>query len=167
MVKKGQFKIQQMTFMIAAVFLFFVIAGLFVVNIQFRNLRRQAQTLAENQAVLIAQNLAESPEFRCNIGLGSYCIDSDKLLFLMNRPAYKDFWPVAYIKVMKIYPSETSQIKCTIQNYPNCNYYEVFNSGETDTTSTASYIALCRQEKSDKVENVCELGKIIIGYRAT
>jgi hypothetical protein len=152
--------------MIAAVFLFFIIAGLFIVNIQFRNLKKQAGVLAENQAILLAQFLADSPEFKCNVGLGSYCIDTDKLIFLMNRPAYKNYWPVAYIKVVRIYPESTSEVFCTKENYPDCNTYGVYTSNVKDTTSTGSYVALCRKEKIEDVENVCELGKIIIGYEA-
>ena len=161
--RKAQFKIQQMTFMIAAVFLFFVIAGLFLLNVQFKNLRKQAQALAENQAIMLAQFLAESPEFRCNIGLGSYCVDTDKIIFLSSKPAYKEFWPVAYVKVVKIFPQNNAT--CSTKNYPNCGVFEIFKSSSASTTSTSSFVALCRKEKAEIVENKCELGKIIIGYK--
>ncbi|MEM2933064.1 MAG: hypothetical protein QW622_02560 [Candidatus Pacearchaeota archaeon] len=161
--KKAQFKIQQMTFMLAAVFLFFMLAGLFLVGIQVRNLRKQAQSMRENQAIMLAQFIAESPEFRCNTGLGSYCIDTDKIIFLINRPAYKEFWPVAYIKIVKLYP-ENKEI-CTTSNYPNCGVFNVFESKIKGTTSVGSYVALCRKEKAEITRDICELGRIIIGYK--
>jgi hypothetical protein len=159
--KKAQFKIQQMTFMIAGVFIFFILAGLFVVSIQFSNIRKSAEALQANQAVSIAQYLVESPEFTC--AAGSYCIDTDKLIVLMNRTAYKNFWPVAYIKVLKIYPSGTGD--CTLKNYPNCNLYNVMNTGIQSTSSTSSFVALCRHENDESIKTVCDLGKIIIGYK--
>ena len=47
--KIGQFKIQQMVFMIAAVFIFFALAGLFVLSIQLKGTKKQAQFLEEKQ----------------------------------------------------------------------------------------------------------------------
>jgi len=161
--KNGQFKIQQMTFMIAAVFLFFVLAGLFLLSVQFKNLRKQADVIARNQAMMVAEFLAESPEFRCGGSLGSYCIDTDKIIFMMNRESYKEFWPVAYIRVYKAYPQNT--LACTRENYPDCGFFEIFNSGASSTTSTQSFVALCRKEKAEVVKDVCELGKFVIGYK--
>jgi len=159
--KKGQFKIQQMTFMIAAVFIFFILAGLFVFSIQLRNLRKTAEQIEQNKAIGVAQYLVESPEFAC--ASGSYCIDTDKMIVLMNRTAYKKFWPVAYIKVFKVYPNATGA--CTLKNYPDCGRYDVFDSGFQSTSSTSSFVALCRKTKEESVKTVCELGKIIIGYK--
>jgi hypothetical protein len=85
----------------------------------------------------------------------------------MNRPAYKEFWPVAYIKVVKVYPSSTQEVACSLTSYPNCNTYNVYTSNIKDTTSTASFVALCRREKIEGVQTFCDLGKIIIGYKAT
>jgi len=161
MTKKGQFKIQQMTFMIATVFIFFILAGLFVFSIQLRNLRKSAEQLEQNKAIGIAQYLIESPEFACSSG--SYCIDTDKIIVLMNRTAYKRFWPVAYIRIVKIYP-EDAKI-CTLNNYPDCGRYDVFDSGFGSTSSVSSFVALCRKEKEENIRTVCDLGKIVIGYK--
>lgn len=163
---RGQFKIQQMTFMISAVFIFFIIAGIFVVSIQVKNLRSTAQVLEQNKAIGMAQNIVDSPEFSCTGK--SYCIDTDKLMVLMNRTAYKGFWPVAYIRVQKVYPFPMQQADCTAGNYPNCSSYRVYDSGVQGTGSTGSYVALCRKERiEERAVDKCEIGKIIIGYKLT
>lgn len=163
---KGQFKIQQMTFMIAAVFIFFILAGLFVASIQIRNLRKTAQTLEENKAMALADFLINSPEFTC--AQETSCIDTDKAIILAGRASYKDYWPVAYIKAIKVYPKTNQQVKCTTSNYPDCGEYEIFNSGFGSTSSTSSFVSLCRKESGDGSFNtICELGRIIIGYKIT
>ena len=150
MTKKGQFKIQQMAFMIAAVFIFFILAGMFVFSIQVKNLRKNAEQLEQNKAIGIVQYLVESPEFAC--ASGGYCIDTDKIVVLMNRTAYKRFWPVAYIRIIKVYPNATGT--CTLKNYPDCGRYDVFDSGFPSTSSTSSFVALCRKIKEENVKTV-------------
>lgn len=158
----GQFKMQQMIFMIVAVFLFFVLAGLFVLSGQLRGIKERARALEENQAILMAQFLVSSPEFACS--QGAYCIDTDKIINLMNRTAYKDFWPVAYIKVAKVYPQNKE--RCTLGNYPNCGIFDVFDSGFQSSAGVGSYVALCRKDIfNGRVIDKCELGQIIIGYK--
>ena len=58
--KKGQMKIQQMAFMLLAVTLFFVIAGLFVLMIVFSGVKQSAQAINEQNALSLVSKIADS-----------------------------------------------------------------------------------------------------------
>ena len=87
---KAQMKIQQMAFMLMAIVLFFILAGLFWLAVYSTNLRKEATMLEQEKAVILASMLGESAEFSC--GGESYCIDTDKMMVLKDRQAYKNFW---------------------------------------------------------------------------
>lgn len=161
--KKGQFKIQQMAFMLLAVFLFFILVSLFWLAIQQRNLHKEATQLEEEKTFFIADFLSGSSEFSCTGEIGEYCIDTDKLIVLQEKEAYKDLWPVSFIQVRKL-DGEMDEKECNKVNYPNCNIYKVF--GYDDGTGKGSFVALCRWERiSGYATKICELGKLIIGYK--
>ena len=156
---KSQFKIQQTTFMLLGVALFFILIFLFWVNIKYRGLHSQATQLEEDKAMLMVEYISGLTKFSCN---QQYCIDTDKLMMLKNMTQYKDFWPANYIKIRKIYPTNTKEIECTLANYPNCNTFSVKSGGNS---SIGTFIALCRHEKVDDYSVMkCELGRIAIGY---
>ena len=75
MVKKGQFKIQQMSFMLLGVVLFFLLVGLFWIILQSSGLREQATELGRQEAIMMAEFLSGSSEFGCSGDFGSYCVD--------------------------------------------------------------------------------------------
>jgi len=162
--KKSQFKIQQMSFMLLAVVLFFILVALFWLAFQYSSLKKQATETSKEQAVLLAEFISGSSEFSCASEQGSYCVDTDKIIVLKNA-SYKELWPVSYIKIKKI--TKEKEKDCNIANYPNCTNFNVFDA-KTESTSTAgSFIALCRHERvAGYVQNICELGKIMIGYEA-
>jgi hypothetical protein len=162
--KKAQFKIQQMSFMLLAVVLFFILVSLFWLVIQYRNLHKQASQLEESKAVLTSEFLSDSTEFNC--GSQSYCIDTDKLMVLSKRSVYEGFWPVSYVKVRKVYPEQGEEKVCNKATYPNCNLFNVYeNKKIMHKSSVGSFVALCRDEKvGGYIFKKCELGKLIIGY---
>lgn len=158
--KKSQFKVQQMAFMLAAVVLFFVLVALFWITFQYRNLKQEATQLERDKVIQMSEFLSGSTEFSC----GSYCIDTDKLIVLMNKSVYKDLWPVSYIRVRKIYPVQEEK-KCSKASYPDCNVFDVY--GKEEGGGIGSFVALCRHDRvNDFPVRICELGKIIIGYEA-
>ncbi len=159
--KRSQMKIQQMAFMLMAVFIFFILAGLFWLSIEYVQIHKQATQLEEERAIYAASFLASSAEFSC----GAYCIDTDRLLVLKDVQAYDkyNFWPYAYIEIRKI--GNEAEILCTRGSYPDCNYYNVYNQGKKSTAGPRSYVALCRRERfEDELYTKCELGFLIIGY---
>jgi sensor histidine kinase regulating citrate/malate metabolism len=68
---KGQMKIQQMVLMLLAVTLFFVMIGLVMLAFVFSGVREGAQIQEENNAILLATKLANSPEFSCGGAYGT------------------------------------------------------------------------------------------------
>ena len=156
--KKAQFKIQEMSFLLLAIVLFFIISGLFILAVYYRNLKNKASNLNEKEAVLIAQILANYPEFSC----GSLCIDADKLIVMQNKRAYENFWPVETIEVRKVYPPGNK--KCNLENYPDCNIFKIYDSGK-QVRKVASFVSLCRKDRINEITyDKCELAKILIGY---
>ena len=159
--KKSQFKIQQMSFMLLAVVLFFVLVGLFWIVLYSRNLKQQATQLSEEQAIMLSEFLSGSSEFTC----GDYCVDTDKLIVLAENSVYKDFWPndIDFIKIRKIYPKSEEDIICNKINYPNCNIYNIYGK---QGVGKGSFVSLCRYEQVENYPTkICELGKLIIGYK--
>ena len=156
--KKSQLKIQEMAFMLVAVVILFVLAGLFFIGISYRDLYKSANIQERERAVSLIAKLADTPEF----SNGDGAIDTDKLLFLQERANYEGFWPVASLEIRKIYPEESGR-KCTSRNYPDCDYFKIYDSGVSrDKVST--FVALCRKEEKDGYwYDKCELGKIIAG----
>ena len=61
--KRSQMKIQQTAFMLIAMTLLFVLAGVFFLGFKLSGLKKQALSLEENNALLLVSKLANSPEF--------------------------------------------------------------------------------------------------------
>ncbi|MFP4047684.1 MAG: hypothetical protein ACLFT4_08015 [Bacteroidales bacterium] len=169
--KKGQYKIQQMAFMMVGVAIFFIMVGLFWIILQRGDIQEKARELKEEKAVEISQGIMDSPEFTCSFSTG-YCIDTDKVMVLQNMSTYDEYWPISSIKLAK-FPAE-EEIECDKDNYPNCTVFDVYrnenayeNKSINSVSSQSSYVALCRKERIDGYSSrVCELGRIIIGYEA-
>lgn len=162
---KGQFKIQQMAFMLLGVVLFFGLVAMFFFSIQARNLSSMATELERNKAILMTSFISGATEFSC--AGEQYCIDTDKLLVFSNNSMYKEFWPVAYIKVRKISPISTDR-ECNKANYPDCNIYNIYENKKIESSGSpiGSFVSLCRYEKVGKYPTrICDLGKMIVGYK--
>ena len=185
MVKKGQLKIQEMSFMLLAVMLFFILVGLFLLSISFSGIKESATELCEENALLLASKIANSPEFSCGESFGTTktnCIDADKVIALIeNSDEYKNFWGVSNIEIRKIYPEFSTEVLCKRENYPNCNVMRIFPEEEIEGVYVSNYALLCRKEyfkglvgggcDSEEIETVeeiiydeCELAKIMINY---
>jgi len=160
MKKKAQLKIQEMSFILVAIILFFALAGLFLFSIYYRNIQEKVTEQGKKNAVLIAESIGSLPEFSC----GELCVDADKLMVMQDRKQYNSFWPkdITKIEVVKIWP-KNSEI-CNEENYPNCGDFLIYDS-EENTRQVSSFVKICRKEKKEQVYEKCELGKILVGYR--
>lgn len=166
MVKKGQFKVQQMAFMLMAVTLFFVLVGMFFLMIRFSNLKEGATILEERNAVLLASRIANSPEFSCGESFGIErvnCVDSDKVMVLKeNIERYEGFWGVSSIEIRKIGYSE--EVLCELETYEDCNTIRILGE-EEEGTYVSTFVALCKKESEEGVGyDKCELARLFIGY---
>ena len=163
--KRGQLKIQQMAFVLLAITLFFVLAGIFALVFLMSGLSGDATALEEKNAMLLVAKLANSPEFSCGRAYGSdkiNCIDADKIMVLSkSMDRYSKFWGVNSIEVRKIYPEEDTSI-CTLSNYPNCNSIKI-KSGTGYVRE--NFVTLCRKEQDKGVTyDNCDIAKLMVSY---
>ncbi|MEK6807915.1 MAG: hypothetical protein AABX75_02700 [Nanoarchaeota archaeon] len=154
--KRGQLKMQQMAFMILAVFLLFVLVGVFFVSFYSGQIKEKAEIIKKNKAIGIAGLLANSPEFSC----GSQCVDADRAMILRDKEIYDELWPVRSIRIYTIYPKKPI-VECTAESYPNCNYFSILNKSE-EVKTVESFISLCKRQ-GEEILN-CEIGRFVVGY---
>jgi hypothetical protein len=164
--KKAQLKIQQMAFMLVAVTIFFILAGMFVLTIVSSNLQKEAEILREEDSAHLVEKIANVPEFSCGGGFGSDridCIDADKVMILKEKiEKYKDFWGVENIEIIRI--SSESQELCTMDNYPNCGRIRLLNKSAIGVSNFAS---LCRKDSVlGESYDACEVVKVIVSYKS-
>ena len=153
MKKRGQMKIQQTAFMLVAVTLFFVLAGLFVFVLRFSNLQATSRIVEEENAMLLVTKLANSPEFACGNSFGNSrvsCVDGEKVMALKENIAdYRNFWGVAGIEIKQV--------------YPNSGVLEIYSKEVNKLPASSNFISLCWKKDSDSgVYAECELARLII-----
>lgn len=161
---KGQMKIQQMIFMILAVFLLFVLVGIFFLSISLSNLKETATELEEKNALLLVSKLANSPELSCGEVFGTSrtnCIDFDKVMAI-NLESYSDFWGLAKVEIRKIYPDQ-GNVLCNNDNYPNCGVVKLVDREVDTSTYSSSFVSLCRKDTTEKIMyDKCELALLMV-----
>ena len=127
--KKGQLKIQEMAFMLVAVVLFFGLVMLFVLTVVYSNMYNQMNIINQEKTLTSLINLADSPEFRC-VTTKSNCVDGDKVISLMNRSFYSNFWQFSSLSIIKssaFAKNESEMIKCNWANYPDCDLIVIYD----------------------------------------
>jgi hypothetical protein len=153
-------KIQQMAFMIVAVFFFFILVGLFFLGWQYKSLRGSYESLEAEQAISAMNSIIDLTELNCEADR-SLCLDEDKLQVMVRKQSYSEIWPVASIKVYKVYPKFDSVVKCPSSD---CNYYEIYDSGQENLKSVSTYVSLCKKKSEQGyVYDDCEIAKIVVG----
>jgi len=164
MVKNAQMKIQQMALMIIAVFIFFMVAGLFMINIKLRSIGLSAQNSASEEAEATMELLASFTEFNyIHSSHCSNCLDADKLEVISRETNYSQLWPIASLKVYKIHPTFSQEIKCPAIN---CNYYEVIKDSKEEYRELSTYVDICKKEMNGfRISDKCELAKLLIGIK--
>lgn len=162
--KSGQFKIQQMAFMILAVFLFFIIVGLFFMRIQFGDINKSFAELQREAALSSLSTISNMPELRYSSN-EEFTLDEDKLKIMSTNFSldYGELWPVASVKVHKVFPRFDKEIKCPALD---CNYYEVYDSGQKDIQEESTFVSICKRVKEGTYTyDRCELGKLSVGVK--
>jgi hypothetical protein len=166
--KKAQMKIQQTAFMLLAVTLFFVLAGMFVLVFRFAGLKDSNTDLEAENAMRLITKIANSPEFSCGESFGTQrtnCIDADKVMALKRKiKDYEDFWgKETNVEIIRIYP-EKGDVVCNQGNYPNCDIINL--QGEEIKSEYSNFVALCRKENlGGEAMDKCELAKIMVNYK--
>ena len=163
--KFADIKIMQMTFMILFVFIFFTFAGLFFLSIQSGKIAEDFNNLQRESAISSVETIANMPELNCDSSR-TMCLDEDKVItFTTISKSYKNFWPVASIKVRKVFPMNVKNIRCPAAN---CSYYEVYNSNQTDVIEYGSFVSICKAVRNEGVvQEICELGRLDVGVKVS
>ncbi len=164
--KKSQLKIQEMAFMIIAIILFFVLVGLFALSIVYKNLQESATEIVEGRTLSAITNLAGTAEFIC-AGGKSNCVDADKLMALIGKKSYEDFWSFSSLSVIKYSgfdKKENEMIECSLSNYPDCDVIEVYDKAIENEKVISSFVALCRREYENNYGyDKCEIAQLWAG----
>ena len=161
--KLAQMKIQQMSFFILAVFIFFMLVGLFFISLQYKGVQSSAESLQKDQAISSLETISNMPELVCDTN-EPFCLDFDKVsVFSEYANAYADFLPVSSIKIYKLDPLSNKIIKCPAVN---CTYYEIYSSNQTRIQEYSTFISICQKEENfGRVSYDCGLGKISVGVK--
>ncbi|MEK6891358.1 MAG: hypothetical protein AABX03_04445 [Nanoarchaeota archaeon] len=156
--KKAQLKIQQMSFMLIAVFILFALVGLFYLSYKTLNLQKQVIDLRKEKTQDLVVKIASNPELIYESRGNS--IDADKLMLLRGKDEYKKFWGIKGIIVEKIYPASPN-VECKLSNYPECSTIKLFTT--SNSAPIYSFVSLCRKESQNgRVYDKCELAKIML-----
>ena len=156
--KRGQFQIQQMAFMIVAVVIFFVLVGLFFLMYQSRDIQGNYEQLQRDKAISSLSVIANMPEMSC----GDLCVDIDKMEALIDRD-YDEIWPVASVSVYKVYPSFDMIVDCP---GVGCNKWNVYDSRQEKVKEYSTYVSLCQKlSEGGSVYDKCEIGKLVVGVK--
>lgn len=160
--KKGQFKIQQMAFVLVAMMIFFAIVALFYFTLSSNSLQQDVENLRGDEVLEVAKKVSATPEFAWNIEGCVSCIDLDKVLVLKDRISYEGFWRrISFLQIKKVYPAEDER-ECTKSNYPECESVTLVDNGG-GLVSYSTFASLCRYD-SERDQNKCEIGKVIVGF---
>ena len=162
--KRGQMKIMQMAFMIIGVFFFFVLVGLFFLNFMIGDVQSGAYELQKRQAISSLEMIAGMNELSLD-SRESMMLDEDKLMVMSGGlgDGYEDFWPVASLRVYKVYPTFSEEKKCP---GIDCNYYDIYDSGQVDVVTYSSFVSICKRVKEfGHIYDKCEIGKIVAGVK--
>tara|TARA_Y100000310_G_scaffold345294_1_gene463479 strand:+ start:4761 stop:5273 length:513 start_codon:yes stop_codon:yes gene_type:complete len=161
--KKAQFQIQQMAFMIIALFIFFAIAGLFVLNISLSDVKSSVQDLKTEKAITFLSTLPSMTEFNFP-GSCTNCIDKDKArVFSEYSEEYRQFFPLDSLKLFKVYP-EPEDISGGEVVCPSDDCIILFNSTEDGIQEYSTFVALCeKSRRSGVASDDCEIWKMVGG----
>jgi len=160
--KKAQLKIQQMAFVLIAIFIFFAIVALISISVWMNYQKKQVVNLEADKAREFAQKITGTPELKWSQDCSS-CVDMDKAIMLKNRTVYKNFFGLDYLSFEILYPI-TENKECVVGNYPNCNKITLIQEKSFDSASKA-YISLCRWDQETNNEK-CYLGAIYASGKA-
>ena len=149
--KKAQMKIQEMAFVLIALFLLFSMVFIFYLKIKSSDLDKTSYELKQNKALSTLGQISNMPEFSCSSALGkdSLCMDEDKLNVMEGREEYKGlFKGIKELKIKKIYPSEEE--------------FQIYYSEKQDYESYAAFASICKQRYDNTGFYQCSIGIIYL-----
>ena len=161
--RRGQMKIQEMSFVLVAIMIFFGIVVIFVLKIGLNGLKNDVSDQRAEDANELVRKIASIPEFAFTATDCDKCIDLDKVMALKGKKSYfpngtKGFWDLDYLQIRTLYPLKNGE--CRTGNYPDCQTMTLINNSGYTGIASSAYVALCRQEFKQGSYIKCELGRI-------
>lgn len=161
--KNADIKIMQMSFMVIFVFIFFTMVFLFFIVMNSSKMYSDFNILQKESALSSIETISNMPELNCNTN-SHFCIDKDKITaFMQVSSKYEDFLPVSHLRIRKIYPENSRNIRCPAEN---CTYYEIINKNAKDSISRGLFVSICKVEQiGSHPQKVCEIGMLDVGMQ--
>lgn len=151
--KLGQWKIQQMAFMVLAVFIFFVLVGLFFLTWSSRDVRNSYEELEKEQAISSLKVITDMAEFNCD-SRESLCVDKDKLRIMRGNRSlnYAEFFEVESIEFYVLGNSSER--------------FLIYDSGQSEQKKYSTYVSICEKDSlGGYVYDNCDIGKVLVGVK--
>ena len=159
--KRGQLKLQEMSFVLVALMIFFVLVASIFLTVRMSSLKGNAQDFKDDAAREAVRKISGSPELLWAGCAG--CIDADKALVLKERIAQNqtraDIWSFTYLAIEWVYPAVT-KAECTSANYPQCNTLTLIKRKQDYGIASSTFVSLCHWDTASHVQR-CDLGRII------
>ena len=86
-------------------------------------------------------------------------------MVLLDKKSYESYWSFSSLSVLKYsgFDKEAGAlIKCTSQNYPDCDIYDIYNKNVGENV-IHSFVALCRREYEQSGYEKCEIAQLWAG----
>ena len=165
--RRGQLRIQEMSFMLVAVALFFVLVGLFAISFLNSSLQGEARNIQEAEVLASVINLANSPEFSC-VGQRSGCVDMYKVMGLTGHVVYEDYWEFSSLSVLRYSgfgKSSGDIVECSgLDDSEDCDVFNVFDKSVDNEEKLSVFVGLCYIEYENFYPyEKCEVAKLIVG----
>lgn len=161
---KGQFKIQEMAFVVVMVMIFFGLASIVLIGVVGKNLDNQVSMQRAQEAKEMVRKIATGPELSFTGFSCESCIDMDKAIALKYNEKYKDYWDLDLLKIVVSYPEKKDE--CTKTNFPDCGFITLVDKGNNNYMAESSFVSLCHYEFENGGYYKCEFGRVLAGGRA-
>ena len=146
--KRGDFKMQEMMFVLLAIALLGSLIFIFFIKLQTGNIQAEVVKIEQQRALSLRDKISTLPELKC---ARQNCIDKDKALLFSRNPTKDLFQGLVSAKIRQIYPEEEEII-----------LYESDNLDQ-DFTSYSTFTNLCEQQKvGTTFEYNCGLALLVV-----
>jgi hypothetical protein len=164
--KHGQFQIQQMAFMIMAIFIFFTLTGLFILRVSMGGLNSDAQDLKREKAISFLSTIPKMTELNFK-GSCVNCLDIDKIKIFSDYGAeYKRFFPLDSLKAFRVYPIPNNTVVDKEMICPSADCIILFDSQNTSIQEYATFVSVCEGSKRSGIfQEKCEIWKLVGGIK--
>jgi|GEM_PF-2904430 hypothetical protein len=162
--KSAQFQIQQMAFMIIAIFIFFALAAIFVLQISLSDLEGSSADIKTEKAINFLSTIPSMTELSFDDSCPN-CLDRDKLVVLSDFGVeYKRFFPLESLKAFKVYPVPEDNIVAGELNCPSRDCIVIFEGSNTSFQEYATFVPVCTKSRRQGIlRKECEVWKLVGG----